>query len=113
MALKRNIPGTTKYYYGLIRHLQYSKPTGDAASSTHLVVVELQVRDTTDSTFMKVENTLEYRLEVTLNVDPNDPLKYLVATDPLDLSGTGSNIVAQAYTWLKSNIALFSDFVDV
>lgn len=111
MALQKNIAGTTQVIYALIQNLQYMKPSGTPGRA-HMVYVEMQIKDTADPTMCVTENRLEYQIPIDVIVNP-DPLIAPVINDPLDIHGSNTNMVAQAYTWLKANVVLFADFTSV
>ena len=112
MALKKPITGTTKYYYAVVTQIQYLKPRLDLMTNQHLLTLELQVHDTKAPDWLEVENTLHYRPSVGMTPVTGNPNLFTVALDPFDLAAANTNLVAQAYVWLKANIALFSDFID-
>ncbi len=63
MALKKNFKKGSKYYYGLIHSITYSKSL-DASSNTtdHTIQIALQVRDENKPDYKKTENELFYTI---------------------------------------------------
>jgi len=114
MALKKPITGGTQYLYAFVKNIYYTKPDLSLGGNSHNVTVQIQVRDTADPALQQVEiEAQQFVVPITLKPDPANPLKQMVDVDPLDINALNTNMIAQAYVWLKANIALFADFTSV
>lgn len=96
MALKKNFTEGTKYYYAVIRSINWVK-------TMHVeITLELSKRDSSDEEYSELETMQHFAFEYSGGHD-------LYGSD---LESNQNNFVKQAYLYVKEHIELFKDFED-
>ena len=97
MALKLTKENSTEFTYARIERVFYSKLYESE------ILVETKIRDSEDATIDVASGRMSFRVPVQT---PQDFLSLEA------MSVADSNLIKQAYLWLKQNIQLFANFQD-
>ncbi|MDX2471060.1 MAG: hypothetical protein QNL04_10845 [SAR324 cluster bacterium] len=108
MALKKDFPSGTKFYYLAIGGITLAKNNAESQGQEHKLELNLWIKDSSDLEFSQLENTIEYHIPLVdpYNVDRIDPFD-LAKQEPL-----GANVRQLAYEEVKAKMPLFAEFVD-
>jgi hypothetical protein len=138
MAIRKDFPEGTKYYYGVITDVTFVKRINDAQGMSHRTNLSLFIKDTKDDSLLEELDPFPFEVPI-VKMKPvttdyettreDDSGKLVTKTnsitsmipdessvDPLSITKQNEqdqNIIKLTYIWLKANVPLFADFEDV